>query len=61
MQLEFNPTDTTRKRIKQSTKKNKKENQFILAYQKWRINYVVDEKIKKVFITSITTERVKPI
>jgi len=61
VQLEFNPTDTTRKRIKQSTKKNKKENQFILAYQKWRINYVVDEKIKKVFITSITTERVKPI
>ena len=61
VQLEFNPTDTTRKRIKQSTKKNKKENQFILAYQKWRINYLVDEKIKKVFITSITTERVKPI
>ena len=61
VQLEFNPTDTTRKRVKQSTKKNKKENQFILAYQKWRINYVVDEKIKKVFITSITTERVKPI
>ncbi|MBK7498430.1 MAG: tRNA (N6-threonylcarbamoyladenosine(37)-N6)-methyltransferase TrmO [Ignavibacteriales bacterium] len=61
VQLEFNPTDTDRKRIKQSTKKNKKENQFILAYQKWRINYVVDEKIKKVFITSITTERVKPI
>jgi len=61
VQLEFNPTDTTRKRIKQSIKKNKIENQFILAYQKWRINYVVDEKIKKVFITSITTERVKPI
>ena len=61
VQLQFNPTDTTRKRIKQSTKKNKKENQFILAYQKWRINYVVDEKNKKVFITSITTERVKPI
>jgi len=61
VQLEFNPTDTTRKRITQSTKKNIKENQFVLAYQKWRINYVVDEKIKKVFITSITTERVKPI
>ncbi len=61
VQLEFNPADITRKRITQSTKKNKKENEFILAYQKWRINYVVDEKIRKVFITSITTERDKSI
>ncbi|HCY74615.1 MAG TPA: tRNA (N6-threonylcarbamoyladenosine(37)-N6)-methyltransferase TrmO [Ignavibacteriales bacterium] len=57
VQLEFNPTDTTRKRISLSTKKISKENQFVLAYQKWRINYTVDEKDKKVFITSITTER----
>jgi tRNA-Thr(GGU) m(6)t(6)A37 methyltransferase TsaA len=59
VQLEFNPTDTARKRITQSMIKNKKENQFVLAYQKWRINYIVDEKDKKVFITSITTERTK--
>ena len=59
MQLEFYPTDTTRKRITQSTKKISRENQFVLAYQKWRINYKVDEKNKKVFITSITTERTK--
>ena len=59
VQLEFDPTDTTRKRITQSTKKISRENQFVLAYQKWRINYTVDEKNKKVFITSITTERTK--
>lgn len=57
VQLEFNPTDTTRKRITQSTKKISKENQFMLAYQKWRVHYTVDEKIKKVFITNITKER----
>lgn len=61
VQLEFNPTDTTRKRITQSTKKTNDKNNFILAYQKWRINYIVDEKSKKVFITSLTTEKVKPI
>ena len=61
VQLEFNPTDTTRKRISQSAKKLSTENQFVLAYQKWRINYMVDEKNKKVFITSITTERIKSI
>jgi tRNA-Thr(GGU) m(6)t(6)A37 methyltransferase TsaA len=61
VQLEFNPTDTTRKRISQPAKKLSTESQFVLAYQKWRINYTVDEKNKKVFITSITTERVKPI
>jgi mRNA-degrading endonuclease RelE of RelBE toxin-antitoxin system len=57
VQLEFNPADITRKRISQSTKKIKNKNQFILAYQKWRINYTVDEKVKKVFITSINSER----
>jgi tRNA-Thr(GGU) m(6)t(6)A37 methyltransferase TsaA len=61
VQLEFNPTDTTRKRITQSTKKTKNENNFILAYQKWKINYIVDEINRKVFITSLITERVKPI
>lgn len=57
VQLQFNPTDTTRKRITQSIKKLNNENQFALAYQKWRINYIVDEKIKKVFITNISKER----
>jgi tRNA (adenine37-N6)-methyltransferase len=59
VQLEFNPTDTSRKRITHSTKKLSTENQFMLAYQKWRINYTVDEKNKKVFINNITTERIK--
>jgi tRNA-Thr(GGU) m(6)t(6)A37 methyltransferase TsaA len=61
VQLELNPTDTTRKRITHSTKKLSMENQFVLAYQKWRINYKVDEINKKVFIKTITTERIKSI
>ena len=60
VQLEFNPADTSRKRITQTVKKSSKENQFVLAYQKWRINYTVDEKNKKVILTSIISERVKP-
>lgn len=59
LQLEFYPTDTTRKRITLSKSKISKENQFVLAYQKWKINYAVNEKDKKVFITSINTERTK--
>lgn len=61
VQLEFNPTDITRKRITQSIKRMNIENQFVLAYQKWKINYIVDEKNKKVNITNIITEGVKPI
>jgi tRNA-Thr(GGU) m(6)t(6)A37 methyltransferase TsaA len=60
VQLEFNPADTSRKRITQTVKKSSKENQFVLAYQKWRINYTVDEKNKKVVLTNIISERVKP-
>ena len=59
VQLEFNPADTTRKRISLSIKKSNHKNHFILAYQKWRIHYSVEEENKKVFITSIKTERVK--
>jgi len=59
VQLEFNPVDTTRKRITQLTGKSGKENQFVLAYQKWRINYTVDGETKKVFINNITTKRIK--
>lgn len=54
LQLEFNPNDIKRKRISQSTKKNIKENQFVLAYQHWRINYTVDESDKKVIISDIS-------
>ena len=61
VQLEFNPTDTTRKRISHSAKKLSTENNFVLTYQRWRINYKVDEINKKVFITTITTERIKSI
>jgi tRNA-Thr(GGU) m(6)t(6)A37 methyltransferase TsaA len=61
VQLEFSPTDTTRKRITHSTKKLSAENQFVLTYQKWRINYIVDEINKKVFIKSISTEGTKII
>ncbi|MDP2363396.1 MAG: tRNA (N6-threonylcarbamoyladenosine(37)-N6)-methyltransferase TrmO [Ignavibacteria bacterium] len=61
VQLESNPTDISRKRIKQSTKKSSKINQFVLAYQRWRIEYYVDENFKKVFIINITTERNKTV
>jgi tRNA (adenine37-N6)-methyltransferase len=61
VQLEFNPTDTSRKRITQSSKKSSKENQFILAYQKWRIEYSVIENERKVLITNILRERIKTI
>ncbi|MEO8232256.1 MAG: tRNA (N6-threonylcarbamoyladenosine(37)-N6)-methyltransferase TrmO [Ignavibacteriota bacterium] len=53
VQLEFNPTDTRRKRISHSTKKSTEENQFLLAYQKWSIIYSVDEINKLVKITDI--------
>jgi len=59
VQLEFSPTDTTRKRISKSIKTNKKENQFVLAYQQWRINYSVDENTRQVYVTNITIERNK--
>jgi tRNA-Thr(GGU) m(6)t(6)A37 methyltransferase TsaA len=59
VQLEFNPTDTTRKRISQAASKSGKGIIFILAYQKWRINYSVDETTRIVFIKSINSERSK--
>ena len=59
VQLEFNPIETTRERITQSTKKTGNENQFVLAYQKWRINYTVDEIEMKVIVMKIQSERRK--
>ena len=59
VQLEFNPADTTRKRISQSKNKSGKENYFILAYQKWKIKYIVDEVEMKVSVKNIQSERRK--
>jgi tRNA (adenine37-N6)-methyltransferase len=47
LQLEFNPTDSTRKRISGF------ENDFVLAYRTWRIIYNVSETDKKVIIKEI--------
>ena len=49
VQLEFNPTDTSRKRI---SKINDEE--YTLAYQRFSIRYNVNEIAKKVFIMEIT-------
>ena len=50
VQLEFNPADTTRKRI---SKIENKSDEFILAYQKFRIKYSVNEIGKKVIIRDV--------
>ena len=53
IQLEFNPTDLSRKRItKINTLKNGEEN-FVLSYQDWQIQYSVDEAKKKIKILDI--------
>jgi tRNA (adenine37-N6)-methyltransferase len=53
IQLEFNPTDLSRKRIsKTSAQKNGKEH-FILSYQDWHIHYTVNESKKRVTISDI--------
>ncbi len=51
LQLEFNPTDSTRKRITSSSEKNN----YTLAYRTWRINYSVNEDEKKVSIKDIAS------
>lgn len=53
LQLEFYPTDTTRKRI--SIPPVKKDNCFILAYRTWRIFYAVDNSSQTVTISEIRT------
>ncbi len=53
IQLEFNPTDLSRKRItKINTLKNGEEN-FVLSYQDWQIQDSVDEAKKKIKILDI--------
>ncbi|MFA6596291.1 MAG: tRNA (N6-threonylcarbamoyladenosine(37)-N6)-methyltransferase TrmO [Ignavibacteriaceae bacterium] len=54
LQLEFNPTDATRKRIIQLEHKTSSvKKKFILAYRTWRIFYQVDEAKKKVSVKEI--------
>jgi tRNA-Thr(GGU) m(6)t(6)A37 methyltransferase TsaA len=51
VQLEFNPADLTRKRISEV---NENENGlYILAYQKYKIRYRVNEFEKKVYVIDI--------
>ena len=52
LQLEFNPTDSSRKRITDVDDNFSKGN-FILAYRTWRIFYSVNEGIKTVSINEI--------
>jgi len=49
LQLEFNPTDTTRKRVSVLAKGTS----LTLAYRTWRIKYKVNETGKKVLIDDI--------
>lgn len=56
VQLEFNPIDTTRKRISLFTKKSKTKiniSLFSLAYRNWNIVYSVDEEKRIVMIKDI--------
>jgi len=54
LQLEFNPTDSTRKRIIQlENRTSSVKKKFVLAYRTWRISYQVDEVNKKVSIKNI--------
>jgi len=53
LQLEFYPTDTTRKRISASAKKKERNNHFVLAYRTWRIHYMVDNTSQTVSINEI--------
>jgi tRNA-Thr(GGU) m(6)t(6)A37 methyltransferase TsaA len=56
LQLEFNPTDSSRKRISESKEDGAdKKILYILAYRTWRISYTVDEERRNVRIGSINT------
>jgi len=50
LQLEFNPTDSSRKRITPVEGTNDK---YIIAYRTWRIYYTADEENKRVTINEI--------
>jgi tRNA-Thr(GGU) m(6)t(6)A37 methyltransferase TsaA len=53
VQLEFNPTDITRKRISKIEKKDNSDKEYVLVYQKFKIIYRVNEIGKKVSIVDI--------
>ena len=53
VQLEFYPTDITRKRISRDSQKNNEKNHLILTYQKWNIYYTVFESEKTIIVTNI--------
>lgn len=60
VQLEFNPTDTTRKRITKLKSKTDDGKEYFLSYQDWQIHYLVDETKNKIKIINIIfTERKK--
>lgn len=53
VQLEFDPTDLRRKRIKKINSIAEHKEKFSLSYQDWMIKFVVDEEKKKVKILEI--------
>ncbi|MDR3610216.1 MAG: tRNA (N6-threonylcarbamoyladenosine(37)-N6)-methyltransferase TrmO [Ignavibacteriaceae bacterium] len=53
LQLEFNPTDASRKRISLLKSGNMKKESLVLAYRTWRIIYHVNERNKKVTVKEI--------
>ncbi len=53
VQLEFNPTDTSRKRISLLKSNSVEDKFYVLSYRKWRIIYKADEKKKTVTISDI--------
>ncbi len=54
IQLEFNPTDLSRKRISKYTMAKADKEIFVLSYQDWQIHYLVEEVKRKVKIIDIT-------
>lgn len=53
LQLEFNPTDSTRKRITEVNDDNASSDNYILAYRTWRIIYSVNDDERRVVINEI--------
>ena len=53
VQLEFNPADTTRKRITKLKSKTDDGEEYVLSYQGWQIRFSVNEKEKLVLISDI--------
>jgi tRNA (adenine37-N6)-methyltransferase len=53
LQLEFNPKDSSRKRISSLEAGLDKKSNFILSYRTWRIIYSVNERNKRVTVREI--------